>query len=1206
MYLSRLTAIGFKSFADRLDLKIQDGLVCVVGPNGCGKSNVVDALKWALGEQRPRLLRSHSMDDVIFSGSRTRKALGMAEVSVTLDNSEDWLPVDYSEVTVTRRLFRSGESEYLLNKVPCRLKDIHNLLMDTGLGASHAYVIEQGMVDEIISDKPEERRRLFEEAAGVTRYKVRRKSAWNKLQSIQQDLVRLDDIVAEVERQVNHLARQERKARLYKTRSEALGALEILLARFRFFEMSDRARPMLDEMVFLKEDGEIGQADIAKLDARLEAVRAALAEQDHVLAAATSEVSRHQAHIYRKDREVAIARTKTGSIEQFLSRAAKRRSALRALEETAIQAQADAEEEQREALGSLEEAEMALQREEAALETVVEMLETTRSRSDDKKAKLIDALRDLRDQGVLLERARTELEGVTGQRERLGEDRTAVRARLAEAEDRASSAARRIADEERRLGEHNQLRAAHAEAKERLEKDLYDLVEQRNGVRTRMEADAARLALLRKLREGLEGYSAGACALLKDDSPLSGRIRGVVADQIVVEPDHASAVEAALGRAVECLVVDSTNDAVETIAFLRSGKLGAAAFLPLDGEPHDSGFPWEVSEGSGIVGRASDLILSENGEESAVSGLLRRVLVVEDADVAVRLLSEMRSVGVDVVTLKGEVFAANGTVYGGAANGQETGLIGRTRRIERLEADLEAGRKRSQSLEADIKRLEEALQEETRALEVEEGVLGGVRSRLAGLHRDCENALAEVKRQTEIGGELAEEEDRLAERARQLQGGIVVAEQTLKALEEKRRENANEGRKSDEVLRVLEGRRRARSDDVSSRRVEIASLRARVSSLEREAQRQVETRAEWVKERDQLDEERAANEKRRAGLAEVIKEDSKALEGLNQVRITLERERITQAERQQDMATSAREMEADLRRRRASVSERKERLHRFEVELAELKTRAEGLQERIRRDSEVNIQELGRVEDPEFSADVTENEVNEMQERLRRMGSVNLAALDEYDVQRERFEFLSTHRADLREAEQTLKRTIVRLDRTARARFLEAFSKIREQFQQTFAAFFDGGEADILLAPDEDPLEAPMEIVARPGGKRLQNINLLSGGERALTAIAMLFAIYLVKPSPFCILDEVDAPLDDANVDRFVRVVRKFSEQTQFVVVTHNKGTMEAADCLHGITMEEPGVSKLVSVRLEGRETPSGNGHAAGLEEPEIVGVDVG
>ena len=1206
MYLSRLTAIGFKSFADRLDLKIQDGLVCVVGPNGCGKSNVVDALKWALGEQRPRLLRSHSMDDVIFSGSRTRKALGMAEVSVTLDNSEDWLPVDYSEVTVTRRLFRSGESEYLLNKVPCRLKDIHNLLMDTGLGASHAYVIEQGMVDEIISDKPEERRRLFEEAAGVTRYKVRRKSAWNKLQSIQQDLVRLDDIVAEVERQVNHLARQERKARLYKTRSEALGALEILLARFRFFEMSDRARPMLDEMVFLKEDGEIGQADIAKLDARLEAVRAALAEQDHVLAAATSEVSRHQTHIYRKDREVAIARTKTGSIEQFLSRAAKRRSALRALEETAIQAQADAEEEQREALGSLDEAEMALQREEAALETVVEMLETTRSRSDDKKAKLIDALRDLRDQGVLLERARTELEGVTGQRERLGEDRTAVRARLAEAEDRASSAARRIADEERRLGEHNQLRAAHAEAKERLEKDLYDLVEQRNGVRTRMEADAARLALLRKLREGLEGYSAGACALLKDDSPLSGRIRGVVADQIVVEPDHASAVEAALGRAVECLVVDSTNDAVETIAFLRSGKLGAAAFLPLDREPHDSGFPWEVSEGSGIVGRASDLILSENGEESAVSGLLRRVLVVEDADVAVRLLSEMRSVGVDVVTLKGEVFAANGTVYGGAANGQETGLIGRTRRIERLEADLEAGRKRSQSLEADIKRLEEALQEETRALEVEEGVLGGVRSRLAGLHRDCENALAEVKRQTEIGGELAEEEDRLAERARQLQGGIVVAEQTLKALEEKRRENANEGRKSDEVLRVLEGRRRARSDDVSSRRVEIASLRARVSSLEREAQRQVETRAEWVKERDQLDEERAANEKRRAGLAEVIKEDSKALEGLNQVRITLERERITQAERQQDMATSAREMEADLRRRRASVSERKERLHRFEVELAELKTRAEGLQERIRRDSEVNIQELGRVEDPEFSADVTENEVNEMQERLRRMGSVNLAALDEYDVQRERFEFLSTHRADLREAEQTLKRTIVRLDRTARARFLEAFSKIREQFQQTFAAFFDGGEADILLAPDEDPLEAPMEIVARPGGKRLQNINLLSGGERALTAIAMLFAIYLVKPSPFCILDEVDAPLDDANVDRFVRVVRKFSEQTQFVVVTHNKGTMEAADCLHGITMEEPGVSKLVSVRLEGRETPSGNGHAAGLEEPEIVGVDVG
>ena len=405
-------------------------------------------------------------------------------------------------------------------------------------------------------------------------------------------------------------------------------------------------------------------------------------------------------------------------------------------------------------------------------------------------------------------------------------------------------------------------------------------------------------------------------------------------------------------------------------------------------------------------------------------------------------------------------------------------------------------------------------------------------------------------------------------------------------------------------MRTLDDGRRTQAEKVSVRRVEIASFRERVSNFEREARRQAEARAERVRERDQLTEECGRSEKRSEHLADVIRSGSEELEGLNQVRLELEGKRSSQAEQQQEMVGSAGEMEEVLRKKRAGVTEGTGRLHGLEVELAELKTRAEGLQERIRREFEADIQTLGRVEDPEFSADITDKKVIEIQERLRRMGSVNLAALEEYDVQRERYEFLSKQRADLEEAENTLKRTIMKIDRTARARFLEAFSKIRENFQQTFTAFFEGGEADLVLAPDVDPLEAPMQIIARPRGKRLQNINLLSGGERALTAIAMLFAIYLVKPSPFCILDEVDAPLDDANVDRFIRVVRKFSEQTQFIVVTHNKGTMEAADCLHGITMEEPGVSKLVSVRLGQGDESGGNGQAESLEEPAMVGAN--
>ncbi len=1186
MHLSRLTAFGFKSFAQKLDLTFGKGISCVVGPNGCGKSNVVDALRWALGEQRVRSLRSHYMEDVIFSGSRTRKALGMAEVSVTIDNSENLLPVDFSEVTVTRRLFRSGESDYLLNKIPCRLKDIQDLFMDTGLGASHAYIIEQGMVDEIISDKTEERRRVFEEAAGVTRYKVRRRSAWNKLQSLQQDLQQISAVIAEVERQVALLARQERKARLFKQLTDQLRELKIQLARYRYFEMSDRARPMLEEMAFLREDIEVGSTDIVRLEARLEEVRAELTAQDQAVAAANAEVGRQVEAVHRKDREIVVARQEARGIEGFLARDTRQQEVLKERQEAARQGQEAARQGEQEEREALKRAEAALLEETGTREALLAELEARRGGADEQKARLIGMHQEISEVRGRLERARAEAEGLSHRQARLGEDVARVRARRQEAEGAADAAAGQIADLERALEERTALRRVHTGERDGLVEERDGLVEERNSLRTRMEANSARLALLEKLREGFEGYSRGVRALAVD-SPFSDRIKGVVADLIDVDPMYTSAIEATMGRALECLLVDTTADAAEAMAYLRSSAHGAAAFLPTERVAQGTGMPWTPPVGKGIVGRASDLLRGP----ANVRSLLCRTLVVADVDAALPFMAQMQAIGVDIATLNGEVFAADGTVYGGGAVDEETGLIGRAGQVEMLCADLEAGRAGLEALGADIHRVGEATARAAAQVEADDGALADLRNRLVGLQRDQQNARAEAKRQGAADEELHGEAARLKEREAELRHTVAEGEAGLEALEARRSQLEKEVRQADEALREQERRCRAQQDAVSARQVEIAALEGRVENLHQEAERLAQAQTDLGREMERLALECAENEARKADLEEVVQSASTELETLYRVQTGLERKRDTQVERQQELMVRARRLEEKNREVGRRVSRNRERLRDLEVEMAQLQTRAEELQERIKRDHEVDIKELGRFENPEFNADITEKRTIEIQDRMRRMGAVNLAALEEYDIHRERFEFLARQRDDLLEGEETLKRTIQRIDREARGRFLETFSSIRENFKRTFVAFFEGGEVDLFMPPDEDPLEAPMHIIARPRGKRLQNINLLSGGERALTAIALLFAIYLVKMSPFCILDEVDAPLDDANIDRFVRVLQEFAEHTQFVLVTHNKGTMKAADSLYGITMEEPGVSKLVSVRLTGGEA-EGNGQA--------------
>ncbi len=1192
MYLSRLTALGFKSFVQQLDLSLQKGITCVVGPNGCGKSNVVDALRWALGEQRVRSLRSNNMEDVIFSGTRNRKPLGMAEVSITIDNEERILPVDYTEVTVTRRLFRSGDSDYLLNKVPCRLKDIQNLLMDTGLGA-HAYsVIEQGMMDEIISDKPEERRRLFEEAAGVTRYKVQRRAAWNRLESVRRDLQTVDAVMAEVERQVKSLARQERKARLYMQLSDQMKDLEVRLGRQRFFQMSDRSRPVADEMAFLKEDVEVAAGDVTRLEARLEEVRTELSERDRALREANAEVSSQSQLVHRKDTHIQVAQERIRSIDAFLKQAARRKEDMTRRRDIARKEAAEARRLEAEARGAYQHAERALEAERGKLEAANQALDARRTRADEQKSQLISALGELSEGSGRLERGRARLEGITQRQARLEADakQSALRKEAADAASR--EAERQIDRLERAVADRSRLRETDAAKYEQLIERQEEMTEERSRLLAIREADDARIGLLKKLREGFEGYSSGVRALAVE-SPFADRVRGVVADRIEVDGRYATAIEAALGRALECLLVDEPADALKAIDYLQSGDLGSAAFLPLDSLSNGNDAPWSAPDAEGVVGRASDLL---HGEESPVHALLHRTLVVKNAGYALVLLDEMRSLGVDLVTENGELFSADGTIYGGKTAKDGTGLIGRRQEIETLEANLSTAGADLQSLDTRLEETTASRDELQARIDETDGILADLNNRLAASRRDLQIAREEEQRQLRVEVELRDEIAAVTSDETGLREAIASEAAELNVLEKRRERLEAATGDVDAALREQEHQQRAGQDAFSGRQVEIASLTASVDRHEHEGQRWARDLTETEKEMTRLVADCEERRKERLGLEKAAQESGKELETLHRRQDELESKRDTQAERQQALLTDTRQLEEEVRDKNRRANRNRDRLGQLQAEMAELRTGAEALRARILDEYDVDVREAGALDDPEFNADVTEVQRDELRERIRRMGPVNPGAVEEYEDQKKHHEFMSKHRSDLLEAAETLQRTISRIDRTARGRFMVTFDQIKQNFRKTFEAFFDGGQADLLMPPDEDPLEAPLEIIARPKGKRLQHINLLSGGERALTAIALLFAIYLVKPSPFCILDEVDAPLDDANVTRFVRVLKRFAADTQFIVVTHNKVTMDAADCLHGITMEEPGVSRLVSVRLD-HETHGGNGQAQSVAE---------
>jgi chromosome segregation protein len=1178
LFLSSLEILGFKSFARKTVFRFPPGITAIVGPNGCGKTNVVDAIRWVLGEQRAGILRSERMENVIFNGSASAPPLGMAEVSITLQNTRNILPIEFSEVKVTRRLFRSGESQYLLNDAPCRLKDIQNLFLDTGLAPDAYSVIELAMIEQILNGRADERRRLLEEAAGVGKYKARRRAAFSKLEATEADLLRLNDLITEVERNVRSLQAQVRRAEKAREIQEELREKDLLLSGIRLHRLLSEESPLRARLEEIRRERERLRARIELEESELEQMRLELAEAESRLAEAQHKANERAAQARSLEKNLLVLRERARSTEDSLGRLARELTELDIRSRRIHEERETAREQLAQAERRNAEVEQKLQRAEEERRKALQARESARGRLTEAQSRLAEA-----------ERRWTQLEIETG---KLSAQLEAFRRELTQREQLAARSAQE-------LRSAHQARVPLAEALKKTEIELEKARKEGEELRLRVEEKQTELAELRKaelelaaelerskqqlasLERLLQTYEdrPEALRLVVSSERLRERVVAPLTDLLSVPQDLSRAIAAALGPAEHALLVKDLDAALEGVNLLIEQKGGTAIFLSLSGSPTSQPRP-EV-RGDGVLGWASELVDCPVELRPAVEMLLGRVLLVETAEVAHRLVASLPEGDFTVVTREGTLIRGRTLVQGGYAAVDPHALFDRRNRLEVLRQEVETLGSRYQQLvnkrkdsEAELEKLEALRVAAEKNLTELDRTANRLRLELEQVQRRQEELSHSLEENGRILAEIGGQRDQIESQLRKLASQRAELETSLNEQRSLVGQLRAQFEEREKELQVCEGSYQQIRLEKIRVTTEMEGLRGQLERLERERAEVQELvrrrRAEEEELKKRLASTQAAIQSAEQDLGAALERKEAADRKVDtaQRHCTERRNRIAQ---RQEV----------LRHLTADHDRLSEEAHQLELRIAEIRLRAESLQNRARETWQVELEPVDR---PDLDPETLEQEVGELREKLERIGPVNALALEEYAQMRNRLDFLTSQRDDLLQAKDNLVETIRQINHTARQRFMETFETVRKNFAVVFQSFFEGGETDLRLSDPSDPLESEIEILARPRGKRIETLSLLSGGEKALTALSFLFAIYLVKPSPFCILDEVDAPLDDANVEHFIKALRKFAETTQFIVVTHNKLTMKAADALYGVTMQRDGVSKVVSVRFEEEE----------------------
>ena len=1190
MKLKSIEIAGFKSFADRVSIKLPMGVTAVVGPNGCGKTNVIESVRWVLGEQNARMLRGERMDEVIFNGSHKRKPLGMAEVKLNFDDPEHSMGFETHNVSIGRQIFRSGESVYTINNNPCKLRDIQELFMDTGLG-SHAYsMIEQKMVDAVLSDKNEERRFLFEEAAGITKYKQRRKIALRRLETTDNDLLRIKDIVSEVQRSVNSLSRQVGKARRYRKLSEQLYRVAVTVARAEFEELEKRAVPLRQQQEQVNNSLAEAMASEDTVGAEYENLRKELLEKEK----AAQEIFRALGEINSRIRDtengLSSVREKRGADNEWIKAGGERLQSLGATIERRSGELAEAVS-QRENLGSaVATAEGEFKAASAAADEQarilndwrrkVEDLEKTRGELSSRQASLESRAGTMDESSAMALKRSAELEKAIEELRVKSEELKADKTGIESERDDLQASLDSIRND------HQELEKLFEEAQlARREK-----ADELSSVKNRLDNFRGERRVLERLQKEMEGYQEGVRRLFAADHKKEG-LEAVAAEVFATSPQYEKAIEAAMGARLQCVVTSTTGTMLEAIEELRQAEAGSAAFVARDlvngYRPSREGLP----ENSEVLAWCEDVVECEQSYDFLRKLIFAQVAIVPDLPSAIALQKKAHR-PLSLVTLDGETIS-NYTVSGGrkqsGTESAEGTLLRRKRRIEEIDkrsveldkqASVLAGE--TEKIDHEIEKIKIELSEKKTAVRELEQSIAGLSQRVMRSGLEIESINERIERSQR---EAQSEKERSAQLLKEKAEMIVGAEEStsrLKELDAELVDSRNQRQKQESVGAKATGIKQEVSLRLTADKARLEALDEKIRLMEQEKKTAVEERE---KIESQIDERR----KSILGLDEREKELRSNLEESVEKRSELYSKRTTHEQETQELKEKAAGHEARIKQVRSVREAANENRHRLEMELERLAGQRESLINRVKDSYQVDVTSLpegfdfypNAEDEKDADGQATAELVDELKDRIAKLGPVNVLAIEEYEEQKERFDFLTTQCDDLNEAKDDLLELISEINKTARERFLHTFNRVQENFQEIFARLFEGGQAHIQLADPDDPLESPIEVTARPRGKKPLHLGLLSGGEKALTALSLLFAIYSEKPSPFCILDEVDAPLDDANIDRFISIIHTFSENTQFVMVTHNKRTMECADSLYGITMQEAGVSKVVSVRLD-------------------------
>jgi len=1188
MFLKRIELVGFKSFADRTELEFVPGITAVVGPNGSGKSNISDGIRWVLGEQSAKSLRGGSMQDVIFAGSDTRKALGYSEVSLTLDNTCRTLPLEYDEVTVTRRVHRSGESEYLINKQACRLKDITELFMDTGIGKEAYSIIGQGRIEEILSTRSEDRRGIFEEASGIVKYKTRKREAQKKLEDTEQNLLRIHDLLSELEGQLEPLREQSEKARRYKELRERLRSKEISLCVHQIERVHANWKELGGKLERLKAQQAELLAVVSKHDAHLEQDRLALRRIEDEIERLHAELLRISEEYEKCEGQGEVLRERRRNLEQNRKQleetidAQSGRIAELAKEEADLRAKAARLEQ------TLREQRARLAEEEANLFGASGAVD---AEAEEKlKSELLDVLSAMASLRNEIRYAEQQREAVERRLQRLGEEEATDAGELDRLAARREETAALLRENEAALEQLRNRLIAETERRQQLQRSL----EETQGLLRRWEqkrdASVSRRDTLKEMQDSLDGFMQGVREVLKAArrGALSG-VHGAVAELIRVPEKLEIAVETALGGALQHIVMDDERSAREAIGYLKQRQLGRATFLPLDvirgrNIPEQDRRAAESVEG--YVGVASELVECDERYARIAANLLGNVIIAETLEQANRIAARC-GYRFRVVTLDGDIVNAGGSMTGGSLQKRGASLLGRQRQIEALDQEI---REAEEQLEQMRGKLHDLRKELSICGQNIEDIRGQAEARRIE-EQQLRSALAQAE----------QEEQRIREQLRLKTGDRDSHLKELEALDAARaaaearlRQTEAEEARLQRAIRDAEERRRAMESARDELQAQLTGLKVAVAKTEQEmqslAEQSARLRGEIARAKQEMNALRETAAFQEEESRRLEDEAVKQTEMLNELRLRKERcsEAIDlmRAERA-EKTRLLEEGESETKEQRAQLRQVEEELRQAEIAANRLDVELDNLLRSLAEEHELGF-ELAkeRYPVPEDPA-AAQQEVRELKRQISLLGEVNLGAIEEYERVKERYDFLSEQRNDLVEAKTALYQVIREMDEEMGRRFRTTFEAIRSHFGMVFNRLFGGGRADLILVDPDNVLETGIDIVAQPPGKKLQNLQLLSGGERALTAMALLFAILHVKPVPFCVLDEVEAALDEANVTRFAQYLREFSEQTQFIVVTHRKGTMEEADVLYGVTMEQDGVSKLVSVRLEDGEPVS-------------------